>query len=80
MSIIDFEWGAWLEAMVMATAKAGSLFAAEEFNALSTMPQADSARPRADEGLLEGCERILKEAAAAELESSQAEQRRAEMN
>lgn len=78
MSIIDFEWGAWLEEM--ATAKAGSLFAAEEFNAFSTMPQADSARPRADEGLLEGCERILKEAAAAELESSQAEQRRAEMN
>lgn len=51
---------------------AGSLFAAEEFNALSTMPQADSARPRA--------ERILKEAAAAELESSQAETSRAELS
>lgn len=43
---------------------AGSLFAAEEFNALSTMPQADSARPREDEGLPEACESILKEAAA----------------
>lgn len=59
---------------------AGSLFAAEEFNALGTMPQADSARPRADEGLLEACESILKEAAAAELESSQAEPSRAELS
>lgn len=59
---------------------AGSLFAAEEFNALSTMPQAESARPRADEGLLEACESILKEAAAAELESIQAEPSRAELS